>query len=70
MVFSRQDAVIYGGSNMGNLGGVISQEVESHGQSQSAELTLPPLSIIVFKAETPLVQEIPKVESLPSEPKK
>ncbi len=62
------DAAIYGGSNMGNLGGVTCQEVEAHGQSQSAELTLPALSIIVFKPETPLVKEIPEAESLPSQP--
>lgn len=62
------DAAVYGGSNIGNLGGVTCQEVESHGQPQSAELSLPPLSIIVFKPENALVEEIPELESLASEP--
>ena len=47
---------------------VTCQEVEAHGQSQSAELTLPALSIIVFKPEAPFVEEIPEAESLSSEP--
>jgi 1,4-alpha-glucan branching enzyme len=45
------DAAIYGGSNVGNLGGVISEGVESHGQAHSAELTLPPLGVVAFTHE-------------------
>jgi 1,4-alpha-glucan branching enzyme len=40
------DAEIYGGANRGNLGGVIAEPVASHGQSHSAEITLPPLSVV------------------------
>ncbi len=47
----NSDAVIYGGSNVGNLGGVIAEPSKWHNQAYSAEFTLPPLSIIVFKPE-------------------
>ena len=40
------DAEIYGGANRGNLGGVLAEPVASHGQSHSAEITLPPLSAV------------------------
>jgi 1,4-alpha-glucan branching enzyme len=45
------DAAIYGGSNVGNLGGVISEDVNLHNQSYSAEMTLPPMSVIAFAPE-------------------
>jgi 1,4-alpha-glucan branching enzyme len=48
----NSDAGIYGGSNVGNLGGVLAEGVPSHGHAQSAGLTLPPLSIIAFQPET------------------
>ena len=47
----NSDAGIYGGSNVGNLGGVIAEQSKWHNQSHSAEFTLPPLSIIAFKPE-------------------
>jgi len=47
----NSDAAIFGGSNMGNMGSVISEEMESHGQPCSAEFVLPPLSIIAFRPE-------------------
>ena len=47
----NSDAAIYGGSNVGNLGGVIAGEHKSHGQPWSAEFTLPPLSVTAFKPE-------------------
>jgi len=40
------DAGIYGGSNMGNGGGVDSEPVEAHGHAQSIRLTLPPLAAL------------------------
>ena len=46
----NSDSRLYGGSNVGNLGGVMAQEIKSHGHPYSAEFTLPPLSIIAFKA--------------------
>jgi 1,4-alpha-glucan branching enzyme len=45
------DAAIYGGSNLGNLGGVFSEEQKWHNQSCSAEFTLPPLSVVAFRSE-------------------
>jgi 1,4-alpha-glucan branching enzyme len=47
----NSDAGIYGGSNVGNLGGVIAEDLKCHNQSYSAEFTLPPLSVVVFRAE-------------------
>src|SRR5207302_10483970 len=47
----NSDAAIYGGSNMGNMGGVTAEEKTCHNQPASAEFTLPPLSILVFRPE-------------------
>jgi 1,4-alpha-glucan branching enzyme len=46
----NSDAGAYGGSNHGNLGVVETQELGRHNQKWSAEITLPPMSVIVFKA--------------------
>jgi len=51
------DAAIYGGSNVGNMGGVISEDIDSHNQSYSAEFVLPPLSITVFRPERPIPRD-------------
>jgi 1,4-alpha-glucan branching enzyme len=40
------DAEVYGGSGVGNYGGVDADPVPWHGQPHSAELTLPPLSVV------------------------
>ena len=45
----NSDASSYGGSNVGNLGGVHSQDLPSHGFGDSISLCLPPLAILVFK---------------------
>ncbi|HEU5149522.1 MAG TPA: 1,4-alpha-glucan branching protein GlgB [Iamia sp.] len=42
------DAAAYGGSNVGNLGGVDAEPRPWHGQQWSAELTLPPLGVVWF----------------------
>jgi 1,4-alpha-glucan branching enzyme len=47
----NSDASVYGGSNVGNLGGVLAREHQCHNQPWSAEFTLPPLSVIVFAPE-------------------
>ena len=49
----NSDAGIYGGTNIGNLGGVYSEPIASHGHKQSIKLHLPPLSVVIVK---PLVQ--------------
>ena len=43
------DAEMFGGSNMGNLGGVHSFPVGSHGHPASILFTLPPLAVIIFE---------------------
>jgi len=45
----NSDADIYGGSNMGNGGGVTASSNAAHGFAQSLELTLPPLSVIFLR---------------------
>jgi 1,4-alpha-glucan branching enzyme len=47
----NSDAAVYAGSNVGNLGGVMSEDVDWHNQSYSAEFTLPPMSIVAFRPE-------------------
>ena len=44
------DAAIYGGSNLGNSGRVIAEDVPSHDLPASLQLTLPPLSTIILHA--------------------
>jgi 1,4-alpha-glucan branching enzyme len=44
------DASLYGGSNMGNGGGVPAHRYPSHGFPCSLQLTLPPLSVTFLKA--------------------
>jgi 1,4-alpha-glucan branching enzyme len=45
----NSDSEHYGGSNVGNLGGVDAGEPGWHGQPASASLTLPPLSVLVLR---------------------
>jgi 1,4-alpha-glucan branching enzyme len=45
----NSDAEPYGGSGLGNLGGVDSEAVEMHGRRNSVALTLPPLSLLLLK---------------------
>ena len=47
----NSDASIYGGSNMGNSGGVHSWPEEWAGWPCSMQVTLPPLSVVVFKPQ-------------------
>jgi 1,4-alpha-glucan branching enzyme len=44
----NSDAGIYGGGNVGNLGGVNAEDFKCHGQPFSAEFTLAPLSVMAF----------------------
>lgn len=44
------DASIYGGGNRGNLGGVVATDTPANGRPASIEVTLPPLSAVVFRA--------------------
>ena len=47
----NSDAAAYGGSNVGNLGGVDSEPIEAHGLPHSIRLLLPPLAILILKRE-------------------
>jgi 1,4-alpha-glucan branching enzyme len=46
------DADIYGGSNLGNKGGMYSEPVAWHGFENSISITLPPLAMVVFRPVT------------------
>jgi 1,4-alpha-glucan branching enzyme len=45
----NSDATVYGGSGVGNLGGVEAASLPSHGQLRSITLTLPPLATLILK---------------------
>jgi 1,4-alpha-glucan branching enzyme len=46
------DALDYGGSGLGNLGGVAAEAREAHGHPHSIEVTLPPLATMMFGRES------------------
>lgn len=45
----NSDAHDYGGSGLGNAGGVEAKQAVAHGRPWSLEITLPPLAVVVFK---------------------
>ncbi len=47
----NSDSEIYGGSNVGNFGGVQAVEHRIHNHGYSASFVLPPMSVVAFKAE-------------------
>ncbi len=47
------DGETYGGSNVGNLGGLEAQEVEWQSHGHSIVANLPPLAVVAFKWENP-----------------
>jgi 1,4-alpha-glucan branching enzyme len=49
----NSDAAIYGGSGLGNCGGVEAASVPAHGREYSVSLTLPPLSVIFLRMPRP-----------------
>src|SRR5690606_18466254 len=49
----NSDAEVYGGSNLGNLGSLTTQNQESHGRPFSLEVNIPPLAIMMFTLATP-----------------
>jgi len=48
----NSDAGVYGGSNLGNLGGVTATAYKWHSQEHSAEICLPPMSVVAFRLES------------------
>ncbi len=47
------DAAAYGGSNVGNGGGVATEEAESHGHPYALTLTIPPLATLILERTGP-----------------
>lgn len=47
----NSDSENYGGTNLGNLGGVASQAIESHWREHSIVLQIPPLATLVLKRD-------------------
>ncbi len=45
----NSDSQIYWGSNMGNTGGINADKISCHGKPYSINITLPPLSVLIFK---------------------
>ncbi len=45
----NSDSETYGGSNVGNFGGVQSQEISWHGRPHSIDVTLPPLGSVILE---------------------
>ncbi len=55
----NSDAAVYGGSNLGNAGGLPADEIAWQGQPYSVLLTLPPLGVLYLKAEAqPAVEPV------------
>jgi len=48
------DALVYGGSGIGNPGALVAEPVPWHGRPCSLRLDLPPLSVLFLEAEDPL----------------
>jgi 1,4-alpha-glucan branching enzyme len=47
----NSDSGLYGGSNLGNAGAVLTMPGAAHGERQSLRLVLPPLSTVLFRHE-------------------
>jgi 1,4-alpha-glucan branching enzyme len=45
----NSDAAVYGGGNVGNLGGAESEPIAAHGFEQSVRLSVPPLGCLLLK---------------------
>ena len=45
----NSDAGVYGGSDLGNFGGVHAEEIPYHARPYSLNITLPPLAVVFFK---------------------
>jgi 1,4-alpha-glucan branching enzyme len=45
------DSEIYGGTNVGNAGGVMAEAIPHHGQPYSVQVTAPPLAALVLRPE-------------------
>ncbi|MEP7294003.1 MAG: 1,4-alpha-glucan branching protein GlgB, partial [Chloroflexota bacterium] len=55
----NSDGEVYGGSGVGNMGGISSNDVPWHVHPQSLRLTVPPLGCIILKLDAPPAIEAP-----------
>jgi len=55
------DGETYGGSNVGNLGGLQTESVEGQGRTHSIIVNLPPLAVVAFKREAPSTTDAEEV---------
>jgi len=53
----NSDSAAYGGSNLGNAGGLPADEIEWQGQPYSILLTIPPLGVVYLKAPPKPIEE-------------
>lgn len=69
----NSDAMEYGGSGLGNIGGVEASPLPCHGHYSSVALTLPPLAVVFLKSDFPgqndvcsssVLSEIPEMPTL------
>jgi 1,4-alpha-glucan branching enzyme len=58
----NSDAPEYGGSGMGNQGGVEAVPIPMHGKTHSLTLTLPPLGVLFLKRDMPEVVAFDEIE--------
>lgn len=70
----NSDSAYYMGSNLGNFGDIVCEEIESHGKPYSISLTIPPLAtIFIVKESKPQavkkVKKFAKVVKKAEEPK-
>ena len=49
----NSDSHVYGGSNLGNAGAVLTEPIASHGHADSLRLSLPPLGFLMLKPANP-----------------
>jgi 1,4-alpha-glucan branching enzyme len=49
----NSDGRVYGGSGLGNYGGLEAEEIEHHGRPYSLRVTLPPLAAVIFRGKAP-----------------
>lgn len=57
----NSDSELFGGSNMGNGGRVVSDPIPMHGRPHSLNLTLPPLAVVIFEPMRPPLH-LPAIE--------
>ncbi len=66
----NSDAAIYGGSDVGNNGEIVTDPVASHGYADSIRITLPPLGFLLLKppakAATPPARTAEPAEAVPA----